>query len=126
MEKPKRLRDLGLSVGELRELQEMKGHDPEGLDLVLQRRKLDRQTHKLAGRLRGAKPEEKEAALAELRTTVDRLYDITTSLREREITRVEEHLKELRDRAKKWQEKKAEIIDRRVKELTGELDYLKW
>ena len=125
--RPEETREVFMrAMGELRELQELKARDPEAFDLMVQRRKLERQVRRLAQRIRTAKADEKEPAQAELRATLERLYDITTSLREREVATTEQRLKELRDQAKKWRDHKADIIDRRAKELTGELDYLKW
>jgi hypothetical protein len=118
---------LARAMGELKEVQEAKAHDPEAFDLMLQRRKLERQVRKLATRTRTAQAaEEKDPAIAELRSTLGRLYEVTTSLREREVKSLEGRLKDLREQAKKWRDNKADIIDRRAKELTGELDYLKW
>ena len=118
---------MARAMGEMRELQELKGRDPEAFDLAIQRRRLGRQVHKLGARLRAAKTQpEKEPIALELRSTLDRLFDVIAGMRDREIKSQEERAKELRELNKKWRDNKADMIEHRVKELSSELDYLKW
>jgi hypothetical protein len=112
---------------ETRRLAEMRKNAPEAFDLVLQQRKLDRHVRKLGADLRKEKEQgERERVANELRATLDQLFEVREALREREIKGLEDRIKQLRDLAKKRRDHKAEIIEHRIKELGGELDYLKW
>ncbi len=108
-------------------LAEMRGRDPERFDVILQRRRLERSTHHLGARVREAKdPAEKERLAGELRATLAQLFDVREALRDREIQDIEARLAELKALAAKRRAHKTEIIDHRIKELRGDLDYLKW
>ncbi|MFW6163851.1 MAG: hypothetical protein ACODAJ_13860, partial [Planctomycetota bacterium] len=108
-------------------LAEMRERDPERFDLVLQQRRLDRTTHHLGARIRKAEEQaEKERLAGELRATLPRLLEVREALRDREIQDVEGRLAELKALAAKRRAHKTEIINHRVKELSGELDYLRW
>jgi len=112
---------------ETRKLAETRRKDPEAFELVIQQRRLDRHVRKLGGQLREAKEQpDNERTAGELRATLDQLFEVREVLREREIKGLEKRIEELREFAKKRRAHKAEIIDRRIKELSGELDYLKW
>lgn len=115
------------AMEETRRLAEMRGRDPEGFELVLQQRRLERHVRGLGEQLRNTKEAaEKERILGELRTTLDQLFEVREAVRAREIKGLEERVKELQALAKKRRAHKAEILDHKVKELSGELDYLKW
>ena len=112
---------------ETRKLAETRRKDPEAFELAIQQRRLDRHVRKLGGQLREAKEQpDKERITGELRATLGQLFEAREALREREIKGLEGRIKELRELAKKRRGNKAEIIDRRIKELSGEFDYLKW
>ena len=112
---------------ETTKLQEMRQRDPEGFELAVQQRRLDRQVRTLGAELRTAKEQgERERIANELRATLDQLFEVRETLREREIKGLEEKIKELRALAKKRRDHKAEVIEHRIKQLSGQLDYLKW
>ena len=121
---PERVRYI---VEETRKLADMQRKDPEAFDLVLQQRRLDRHVRKLATEMRETKEQaEKERIANELRATLDQLFEVREALREREIRGLEARIEEARALAKKRRAHKAEIIEHRIKELRGDLDYLKW
>lgn len=115
------------AMEETRHLAEMRGRDPEGFELVLQERRLSRHARGLGEQLRAAKEAaEKERITGELRATLEQLFEVREAVRAREIKGLEDRVKELQALAKKRRAHKAEIIDHKIKELSGELDYLKW
>jgi len=111
----------------MQQLQQLRERDSEAFELQILGRKLERSVRKLGTKLRGAKDDQKKQALrSELRSTLDQLFEVREAGRKREIVMLEERIKKLRALAKKRRKHKSEVIEHQIKELSGELDYLKW
>ena len=85
--------------------------------------KIDQATQDLAAQLRGKHDAAKEA---ELKKLVEELFAKRHAAQVAEAKALADKLAKLQDLLKKREEKKAEIVARRVKQLLGETDDLDW
>ena len=85
--------------------------------------KLEQRSQELAAQLR-AKPDATKEA--ELKKLVEELFDKRHAFQVAEAKALAERLTKLQDTLKKREQKKSEIIDRRVKQLLGGVDDLDW
>ena len=110
-----------------RELDRLKLRHPERYESARQEKGLDRQSRFLARRYPRAKTEaEKELIRTELATVLDQAFDLREARRNETIERLERELAELRQTSEKRQQNKSQIVTRRIEELLGRDDDLRW
>lgn len=97
--------------------------DPRREQQRIELSELDQQTHKIAAELRTTPDAKKEA---ELRKLVEEYFDKRHASQVAEMKVLAEKLTKMQELLKKREQKKDEILDRRVKQLLGENDDPDW
>jgi len=112
---------------EVKELRMLKDVDPKRYERRLEQRKLEYRSSDLAERIHGMQQgAEQEEMKKELRGVLSRLFDVRESEKESEVDRLEEEMARLRETLKKRKEAKDSIVDRRMNDMLGEEDDLRW
>jgi hypothetical protein len=105
------------------DVERMKDEDPEMYALVQQDQDLERATFDLSHRYRQTmKTEDREKVKTELRTLVEKHFQVRQLRRELELKRLEQQLERMKDSVAKRLAEKDPIIDERVKQLTDDGD----
>lgn len=113
-------------VDQVKHLWEMKKRNPERFKQIERMEELEAESNGLARAVREAKGEEKAAARDNLREHISKLFDEREKGREQEIQELEKRLQELRALSEKRRAAKDEIIKRRIAEMSGEGDDMRW
>ncbi len=108
-------------------MQKMKGKDPERFENNIKIIRQERGCRKLNKEYREAETaQEKEEIKAELTKVLGELFDRRLAEGEAKVKALEEEISRLRERAAERKKDKGEIVERRLEELTGEADDLRW
>ncbi|MEW6027428.1 MAG: hypothetical protein AB1599_09070 [Planctomycetota bacterium] len=136
LEKMKRLREMDPPAyiklfedtqRELMKLQEMKERDPQRYEQIIQERRMEMEIKGLAMQCRKSQDaEEKDGLKKQIKTKLEKLFDLRETQRETEIKRLEEQLTKLKEKMKTRKANRDKIIERRQKELAGEEDDMGW
>lgn len=118
--------ELGEIVRQYLELKEMEKQNPEIYLRILEHRKLETQSRKLARRLMQQEQDGRESILQELKSVLDRSFQVKQDLMQREVESMAEDLEQIRSLIRKRQENKDSLIQRRLDELTEEEETLEW
>lgn len=94
--------------------------DPELRELTLRDQDLERQSFVLARRVREASGVEKEQIRKQLAEVVEEHFSTRQELRKHQIDRMTAELNRLKEQVESRNAAKAEILQRRLRELTGE------
>lgn len=125
-----RIRMMGQEMwrrGDRQHLEELKKKDSERYEKVVRIGELRRESWQLAEEYKKAQdPEEKETIKADLKDLLNELFDLKQEEREAEMKRLEEKLKRLQENIIRRKENKRTIVNRRLREMTREDDYLQW
>lgn len=100
--------------------------DPERYERIVRTKSLEEKSQSLGRAHRQASKSEKANIEAELNKILSELFDLREENRREEVAKLETRLKELKDSLKERQENKAEIIKRRLAQLTGQGQHLEW
>jgi hypothetical protein len=120
-------RSLNQVAAEIRDLLVLKQNDAKRYEQRVEQRKLDYRATEIAEKVRGAgENQDTEAQREELKGILEKLFDLREADREQELKRLEEELARVKDSMKKRRDAKAKIVERRIAELLGEEDDLKW
>ncbi len=87
---------------------------------------LELYTQILGAKIKHAGSKDREAMSKQLRENLNRLFDLKQENRNKELGSLREKITELSKSIEKRQRNKNAIIQRRIEELTGESEYLKW
>jgi len=98
----------------------MEKSDPEMDKLIKAQNDLDQRTRDAAGEYRGAPKEQRPKLKEELRKLVAEQFATHQQRRKLELSRFEDELKRLRDATDSREQKKDQLIDKRVSDLLGE------
>ncbi len=82
-------------------------------------RDLERQTRDQADQYRRASKDEQAKIKEKLLETVNKHFAVRQQLRNLEVKRIEQQLKELRDKIDQREKSRKEIVEKRIIELTG-------
>jgi hypothetical protein len=108
-------------------LRELKEHDPQRYEQVIQERKMESEIEGLAMQCRKSQNnDEKEGLKKQIKSQLEKLFDLREAQRETEIKRLEEQLTKLKEKMKTRKANRDKIIERRQKELVGEDDDMGW
>jgi uncharacterized membrane protein YccC len=99
-------------------LQSLKTRDPELYKATQEDRDLERQTHDLAEQYRRASKDEQAKIKEKLVDIVTKHFEVRQQLRNLEVKRLEQQLKQLRDKIDQRAKNRKEIVEKRVVELT--------
>jgi hypothetical protein len=105
----------------------VKRNDPERYELMLQEAQMDQKSRQLSEQYRRTKTTEEKARIKlELRTLLDRLFDIREQNKQGEIKHLEEELARLKSTMAERRKNKSQIVTGRLEELLDEKSSLKW
>jgi hypothetical protein len=95
-------------------------HDPEMHELMQKDQELEHQTVELSRNVREASGEQKQQALMMLSKAVEDHFKVRQARRTLQIKRLTEEIERIKDQVEAREKSKADIIRRRLQELTGE------
>lgn len=102
-------------------------NDPEAYARMREEMLLDRELRKLAEKFRQSKDETRKTALKrEMKTLLEKQFDLRTLNREQEIKRLSQRVKELQELMEKRKAAKNTLVERRLEEITRGRDRLEW
>lgn len=108
-------------------LKMMQKKDPESYQRLLKEMKLDGKLRRLSKEYRDSKDEAKKKELkAQMKPVVEQLFDIRTQNREREVKEISKKVKQLQEMIQKRKTNKNTIIERKLQEVTGEMQGMEW
>jgi len=113
-------------VQEANELAELQQNDPEAFQRAMRERYLERDCEVMAETCRQTEGEEQQKLKAQLRTTLAQLFEIRQARLKQEVAELERETARMKERLAKREQHQQEIIDKRLRELLGEEDYLEW
>lgn len=113
-------------VSQAMELLETKDHDPRRFARLLEQRKLERKAESLAELLADERETNRDGIIRALRDVLVQVFEIKQQLMQADVAEMEADLEELKQLVQKREAHRKEIITRRLKDLTGETDYLEW
>ena len=110
-----------------RELEEMRRHDPDKYELIMQIEELEGISNELGEKYRQTEDSEvKEVLKDQLAGILDQLFDLKVELEELDQKRLAQEAKKLRERIEKRRKHKEEIIQLRLVDLLGKNEHLRW
>ena len=118
-----RMTDL---VHDALELMQVKKEEPARFKLLMKERALQRKARMLAESVRDAGDEEHPDTRKALRAVLLEIFGVKQKLMGMEVEYLTAELEKLRVLVKKREENRAAIVDRRLAEVTGQAEYLKW
>jgi hypothetical protein len=112
---------------EIRRELRLKNDDPQLYKQVRRMHELDHRCDSLAEEYRKTKDKSRHSEIrVELKTKLGELFVIREAEREAKISELEQEIKQLKEMAAQRQQKKDEIIQKRLDEMLGEGDKLEW
>jgi hypothetical protein len=118
--------ELEQIIEEYLELRDLARENPVLYARILEHRKLENRSRRLARGLAQESGAGRDAVMAELRDVLDRSFQIKQELMRMDVQEMAEDLEELRSLIDKRQDNKDALIQRRLKELTGDDEELTW
>jgi len=103
--------------------------DPEMAKRMEEMGRLDRESQELGAKLRripADNKDERTIVLGKLGETVSKLFDLREQMRAREVEMLKRRLEELTKMLEKRKSSRDQIIEKRIKQLSGEVDELDW
>jgi len=101
--------------------------DSEQLERSKQTMMLEARCMELSSLYKESKESDKQLKIeAELGTTIDQLFDLREAQREKDISRLESDLAQMKSKLEERRANKAQIVKRRLDQLLGKKDDLEW
>lgn len=108
-------------------LEMMKKKDPKTYTRLMKEMKLDSKMRKLAKEYRESKDvKRKKEIKSELTQILNQVFDIRSVNRAREVNEMSKKIEELKQMLKKRKDNKKLIVERKLKEVTGQMEGLEW
>ena len=104
----------------------VESRDPQRFNKILEQKKSERKAVESAEASRRSKGAPREEALAELRDSLSKAFEIKQELMKTEIADLASELQKLEKLIARREKNREAIIARRVGQMTGELDALMW
>ena len=101
------------------DFESLKTKDPELFKAIQEDRDLERQTRDQADQYRRAGKDEQAKIKEKLVEIVNKHFEVRQQLRNLEVKRLEQQLKQLRDKIDQRAKNRKEIVEKRIIELTG-------
>jgi len=117
---------LANAVQESLELLNVKNQRPELFEKIMARRRLERKADELAAVCRASSGVQRRKLLDELRGTLQEGFDLKQAIMKAELESMQGELQLLEGLISRRQASKDLIIQRRIVDLSGEKDNLKW
>ena len=112
-------RPPGLPPRDRDEYESLRTRDPELYKAMQLDRDLERQTRDQADEYRGASKADQAKIKEKLVETVNKHFEVRQQLRNLEVKRLEQQLKQLREKIDQREKSRKDIVEKRVIELTG-------
>jgi uncharacterized protein YPO0396 len=109
---------MGMGMGH--DWHRLEQDDPEMYALLKADHEMERRSLEISHELRQLPTEQRVKKKEELAKLIDQHFDVRQKRRELQIKRMEEELKKLRDAVTKRNDARAEIIGKRLTELTAD------
>lgn len=114
-------------VNHWRHLMMIKSRDPEAYALMKKEMDYNKKLHSLMKQYKESKDENQKKQLkSQISEVVNQLFDVRTQNRSKEISHLEEQVNQLKKMMEKRKANKKLIVERKIQELTGEMDGLQW
>jgi hypothetical protein len=113
-------------VDEAKCLLDARRRSPELFRQLVRQRQLDRTIDDLVEGCSGLGGKEREERLSELRRALKEAFEVRQNFLRADLAQMEKDVETLRTVFSKREEKRDEIVERRLLELTGEAQYLEW
>jgi len=113
-------------IRESLELLETRERNPEVYAKRVRQRELEIRTAALVEAIREAEDRDREKRLEELRGILEEAFEIKQELMKIDVAHMEKEISELKKMVARREANRKAIINRRVSEITGEMDYLEW
>ncbi|MCD4784304.1 MAG: hypothetical protein K8T10_10835 [Candidatus Eremiobacteraeota bacterium] len=121
------LRVVSEGIRHMSFLEMMKKKDPKIYARLMSEMKLDGKMIKLAKEFRESKDEKRKKEIkSELTQTLNQIFDIRSKNRAREVNEMSKKIEELKQMLKKRKDNKKLIVEKKLKELTGQMEGLEW
>lgn len=120
------LRLLEGAAGRMRELNDLKQRDPKGFEKLTEMRRLERESLELAEAARRAPADQRDAAVAKLKETLNRLFDAREDVRVRELAELKRRVEALEKALADRKASKDRLVEKRRRELMGEKSEDDW
>jgi len=104
----------------------MEASEKERYETEMLVQQLEIQTEALSIQFENATDNQKNGLVSKLKTTLEKLFDLKELERKLEVEMLEKELARLKESLEVRKTNKAQIINRRMSELTGMGDYLDW
>ena len=124
--RPEAMRILNEAAPRMRELTELRLRDPNGYAKLMDMRRLERESLEQAEAVRRASPEQRESAMAVLKETLQKLFDVREEVRARELAELKRRVESLEKAVKDRRAAKDRIVEKRRRELLGEKSEDDW
>lgn len=111
---------MGPGMGHGLDWQRLEQDDPEMYALLKADHEMERKSLEISHELRQLPTEQRVKKKEELTKLLNEHFDVRQKRRELQIKRMEEELKKLRDAVTKRNEARAEVVGKRLSELTGD------
>jgi len=95
-------------------------HDPEMMEFMRKEADIENQAARLVEKYRRASESDRGEIQKQLDKLVSEQFDLRQDRRQKELKKLEEQIKKLRESIEKRQKAKSDIVDRRIKELLGQ------
>jgi hypothetical protein len=104
----------------------MEAFEKERYETEMLVQQFELQTEALGIQFEHANDNQKNGLISKLKTTLEKLFDLKEKERKLEVEMLEKELVKLKESLEVRKKNKAQIINRRISELTGMGDYLDW
>ncbi len=124
---PERFRKLLEELQAREERREkMRQKDPETYSILQKIRSLDKKARQIGKQIQRSNPENREEKLHNLQTIINKIFDLKTSLQEKEVEQIRKSYEEAKEKLEKRVAQKNRITQHYLETLTGEYDELDW
>ena len=125
---PEAYRHEIMMIGEMvMRYREMMEHNPELAEAFILSHKMEAECNRLAEEIRETEDQEKQRALrSKLKLLLEKVFDLRLKEPEMHIRNLEKEVNEMKDMIERRKTNKDKIIQRRLKDMTGERNDLDW
>lgn len=109
------------SFFEMRRVQELQRTDPEAYESMKKERSLEMESFEIGEQIRATEdPAKRDELKAKLKPILAELFDLREKHKDQEIKRLEKELNRLKEQVERRRKNKDAIVERRLRELSGE------
>ncbi len=117
---------VGDVVEEAWELLELREEAPEEFEGIVREMRLEREAEELAEKITKSRGKDREEVKGALQKVLQQAFDLRQREMKAEVAEMEDELTNLKKLIEKRQQHRDAIVERRMKQLTDEQDFLDW